>query len=1276
MTKANARVAVAATIALAVALVLTAGLSRASNSVPPESTLSPRSDLPAPARATGEGQGSVRMPRPGISGTIEAPPRATDLDGDGTAEVAFGTTNGFYIVGKQGIELHIGPLAPVSEFTPITDINNDATDDVVIAVSDTQFPNIRAYDTVTGEEIWSYRPAQTTFVNNLMWTSQQTLTFDLSSDDLDNDGTQEVLATSGYRLYALSATTGALQWHYEWRDNLWRAASVDDFTGDGIRDVVVGSQDGYIIGVDGETGGEAWKKQVAGQYEARGEGGSPGGKIPQGVWDILPSSNGGSVVVTSEDGIIRSISVPGGDVEWEAELVPRIDAALARFYSRKNGQPTGPADIHFFNLRAQFVPDVTGDGRDDLLATSYLGAERLEDPRRAALYLMNGSTGQQLWKKQVASVATARRLAIAEIAGEHFVVVPGGDTVTFALADGKPAGASVTDTLGLSADIGQDTGYSLIALEPEGAVVMSDNGDILWNENGSSSQINRTARNRLIQTDLVGDPVPDVLVVASSSVGSNFGIEPRAQLLYVLDGATGLLSWEYEPPAKLTDATGGLAGVTIGPDLDGDGRPEILAYAQDPSELQGRESDTPGEDSRVVVLNGSDGSEILVAGLTENTYYGIWEDLYLGGGSLEELVRSEMVNSRIGELEHNWNENDMPERINQFLSESDNRWNDFVERSVNEQAAEFGRTGIGGSGGDEQQARMEADWEEMEFERTAVFDNSLSEDAQILESLGVDAPTIATYQDRRREIFNRNLEGEREQTFENWRNEAGFSPELQEQALEEFRNELIGQRDSIEKEWMDEYLASLDSEKEQWMNENLGNIDNEIAEQLEQLTREFEDGKNWRRIDKRISSVSPIRFPGTTGDYGLLVATGRDISVLDLSGNLIWGKTADPNVYSTPFSQTDVDVYALGFNFDSNRPVRVIGDINGDGVDDLRFMDGRAMFIATSTVSNGRVNYRPGDRITGSGGEEGEGDVSEVDDVNGDGIKDVAFFQWIENAPPNVRILSGTDGSKLLDLDGLDPNSASFKPSSDFNGDGDPDMVLFERWVEGAEGPRISILDGRSGDAIWVYSELNEGQMLDGLQIDSEIMPVTPVGDLTGDGIDEVALVRHLTYQPGAFLLVIDITSGDTVKEIVMEQQDSERGQDERWHPGLLVTAVGDLNGDGSGEIAVVNAFGEEPERKEYRLAVIDLDSETVLADFRTIGSQLITLEEAGLFGLVGLDGEVYTLDPASELAMTGPPQIVNTPGKVTVSWTGTPEGSFNQVFVDNLEVARTNGSN
>ncbi|MEE8443472.1 MAG: hypothetical protein V3S37_06960, partial [Dehalococcoidia bacterium] len=80
-----------------------------------------------------------------------------------------------------------------------------------------------------------------------------------------------------------------------------------------------------------------------------------------------------------------------------------------------------------------------------------------------------------------------------------------------------------------------------------------------------------------------------------------------------------------------------------------------------------------------------------------------------------------------------------------------------------------------------------------------------------------------------------------------------------------------------------------------------------------------------------------------------------------------------------------------------------------------------------------------------------------------------------------------------------------------------------------------------------------------------------------------------------------------------------------------------------------------------------------VVADFRVLGTEFIDLQGTRGFGVVGLAGEVYLLDVENDfrLSIAGEGSVSTSP--VTIRWEGVGPGAFNQVFVDNVEVGRTN---
>jgi hypothetical protein len=232
---------------------------------------------------------------------------------------------------------------------------------------------------------------------------------------------------------------------------------------------------------------------------------------------------------------------------------------------------------------------------------------------------------------------------------------------------------------------------------------------------------------------------------------------------------------------------------------------------------------------------------------------------------------------------------------------------------------------------------------------------------------------------------------------------------------------------------------------------------------------------------------------------------------------------------------------------------------------------------------------------------------------------------------------------------------------------------MLERWVEGREGPRLSIIASGSGARLWEFDEYRDMFVIDQLRYAGAVAPAAAVDDLTGDGVPELAVVKHLTWQPGGGIDVFDIVRNELVLQIVTEEQDPNSTQEKRWSPGLLASQVGDLNGDGIGEFAYVTAFGDSGTDKEHRLSVADLASGDVIADFAVTGSSLVSLDATGKFGLAGVNGDLFLLNVNHYLAIDLPGGSSNVSSPLKLQWEGAAPGSFNQVFVDGVEVARTN---
>ena len=188
-------------VAIAITVALTFVASMGTDAPAARSLASTSADSSAPAQISP----SVSIPRPGISGSITSGPEIDDYNRDGVPEAVFGTQRGFYRVTSGEVSQYIPTSTEVRDFVDVGDVTGDGIDDTALALGDTTFPNIRVYNSATGDELWTFVPTQDVFLDNLMWTSQESATFDLATADIDGDGTNELLATSGFRVYALNA---------------------------------------------------------------------------------------------------------------------------------------------------------------------------------------------------------------------------------------------------------------------------------------------------------------------------------------------------------------------------------------------------------------------------------------------------------------------------------------------------------------------------------------------------------------------------------------------------------------------------------------------------------------------------------------------------------------------------------------------------------------------------------------------------------------------------------------------------------------------------------------------------------------------------------------------------------------------------------------------------------------------------------------------------------------------------------------------------------------
>ena len=303
-------------------------------------------------------------------------------------------------------------------------------------------------------------------------------------------------------------------------------------------------------------------------------------------------------------------------------------------------------------------------------------------------------------------------------------------------------------------------------------------------------------------------------------------------------------------------------------------------------------------------------------------------------------------------------------------------------------------------------------------------------------------------------------------------------------------------------------------------------------------------------------------------------ALARSVVALALLGLACLAPQASAALSGSLVDSSRFTVEGDGPSMGVGRDVAAVGDFNGDGAGDLAFSTGglfEAPGVDLVLGGGGRSQVRIGPR---SGGirfvSPSEGAVAAAGDVNADGLSDLVVGS--EVASPDGRDHAG---SVFVVFGTRTPRSAAL---------GDPALAGFR-----VDGP---------------YAQAHIGWSVDG------------VGDVDGDGYGDVAIgiaPYPREVRPRAFVVYgkpdgdpVDLAAlGDDGFEIA-----TDREAEERW---AVVSAAGDVNGDGGADVAALFPGGAEVVFGQRRTGVVDL-SQDPAAGVRIAGRRLASVAEAGDF--------------------------------------------------------------
>jgi len=340
---------------------------------------------------------------------------------------------------------------------------------------------------------------------------------------------------------------------------------------------------------------------------------------------------------------------------------------------------------------------------------------------------------------------------------------------------------------------------------------------------------------------------------------------------------------------------------------------------------------------------------------------------------------------------------------------------------------------------------------------------------------------------------------------------------------------------------------------------------------------------------------------------------------------MVFGSTPVGGVVDTASGQQDVTIYGADAN--DHLPSSVaVGDVNGDGIDDLllgtyegdgpgnsRSSAGEAYVIFGSPTLSAAIDLAVGgadvtiygEKAGALGDRLGYGLAS--GDFSGDGTDDILVTAQWGGGPDNTRLASdayvifgspGLSGTVDIAASQQDFSIYAVNPqdeigsaaAGDVNGDGVDDILVV---ASRGDGP----LEARptAGEAYAVFGPVAHGGVVDaalsqqdltiyGVETDDKLAQfvyLLAMGDFNGDGMEDILVGSEAADGPGnarnlggdAYVIFGSSTMSGTIDLALSEEDIVIYGGNEADHLGSV--AAGDVNGDGVDEILVAAPYAD-----------------------------------------------------------------------------------------------------
>ena len=404
-----------------------------------------------------------------------------------------------YVVSDGVLQRYIYTPFGVSHIQLIDDISGDGSQEIVLSLNWADVPAVCCYDGVTGERLWQCETSQKVYVDDLGWSDLQLGTVDLAlADGREND---MVIIGTGRYIFSIDAATGEESWSFRLPDDFVRLVVVDDLDGDGFDEVAAGSRGGRLYLLSGRTGKVRWDTRLAGQYITSHDSTQQAKITSLDVYD----SEAGEIIVGGEDGKVSMVDLHNRTVEWVASFLAGIDELPA-------------------TIRLTSVPDITGDGKPEVLVTletktlmslAALGY-MLAQPQSSPVYMLDGGGGEVIWQNELYSWQDSRFQVMLYDGKPVLIESLSGSMVDLvSLSDGSLVRRIALPTLdGKSLHVRQtmDGGFAAVSNRSDLMFVSAD-GDI-------QSCYPRTESVSVIAGSFTGTNSHELLVSGSSTLDS------------------------------------------------------------------------------------------------------------------------------------------------------------------------------------------------------------------------------------------------------------------------------------------------------------------------------------------------------------------------------------------------------------------------------------------------------------------------------------------------------------------------------------------------------------------------------------------------------------------------------------------------------------------------------------------------------------------------------------------------------------------------------------